>query len=54
MIIRLICRNRGVPCKYDKENLYPIKREELAENLSDYQFPTDIPAPQNYFPKVMI
>jgi len=54
MVIKLIFRKRGVPCKYDKENLYPIKREERSENLSDFQLPTDVPAAQNYVPEVMI
>ena len=54
MIIKLIFRKRGVPCNYDKENSYPIKREELSENLSDFQFHTDVSAPQNYVPEVRI
>jgi hypothetical protein len=52
--MKLICRKRGVPCKYDKENLYPIKRKELSENLNDFQLLTEVPAPQNYVPEVMI
>jgi hypothetical protein len=54
MVIKLIFRKRGVSCKYDKENLYPIKHEELSENLSYFQLPTEVPAAQNYVPEVMI
>jgi len=53
-IIKLIFRKRGVPCKYDKENMYPIQREELSENLGDFQLPTDVPAAHSYVPEVMI
>jgi hypothetical protein len=54
MIIKLIFRKRGVSCEYDKEILYPIKREELSENLNDFQLPTKVSAAQNYVPEVMI
>jgi len=54
MIIKLIFRKRGVPCKYVKQNLCPIKRKEVSENLNDFQLPTEVPAPQNYVPEVMI
>jgi hypothetical protein len=54
MIIKLIFRKRGVPWKYEKENLYPIRREDLSENLSNFQLPTDVSAAQNYVPEVMI
>jgi hypothetical protein len=54
MIIKFIFRKRGVAFKYDKENFYPIKSEELSENLSDFQLPTDVPAAQNHVPEVII
>jgi hypothetical protein len=37
--------------KYDKETVYPIKREAFSYTLSDSQLPKDFSSPQNYFPE---
>lgn len=51
VIIILIFRTRGCSCKYDKETVYPIKREAFSETLSDSQLSKDFTSPQNYFPE---